>query len=73
MPTSGQVRDTYWTVQHVLTSISSLLDMILQCTRVQRLQQFKATQKVAGYRHDGAPIVELATVLDLLVKSWMNM
>jgi hypothetical protein len=60
-------RITYWTVEHVLSSISASLNVALESTRIQGFQKFKTAQEVTGDRHHGTPIVELATVLVRLV------
>lgn len=57
------MRSTYWTVQHVLPLVATFLDVALQRARIKRLQQLKAAQKLIGYRHYRAPIVELSTIL----------
>jgi hypothetical protein len=55
---------TYRAVQHILTSISAPLDVALQRTRIQRLQQLEAAQQIAGDRHYRSPVIELTTVLE---------
>lgn len=55
--------DTYGTVYRALALLLTLLDVLLESTRVKRLDQLEAAKQLSGHRHDGAPIVELATVL----------
>lgn len=55
--------ETHRAVQHVLSVIPGLLDVALQCTRIQRLQQLEATQKLPRDGHDCAPVVELSAIL----------
>jgi len=57
------ISETYRTVEHILSLIPSFFDMTFERTRVQRLEQFKATQQLCRNRHDGPPIVELAAIL----------
>lgn len=56
---------TYRTVEHAVSLVSALLDVVFQRGRIQRLQQFKATQELAGDGHDSSPVVELAAILML--------
>lgn len=54
---------TYRTAQDAVSLVATLLDVILQCCRIQRLQQLEAAEKLAGDRHDSSPVVKLATIL----------
>lgn len=54
---------TYWAVQHAIPLVSTFLDMALQRTGVQRLQQFETAEKICRDRHDCAPVVKLAAIL----------
>ena len=54
---------TYRTVEHRVALITALLDVGLQLTGIQRFQELKAAQQLCGYRHDSAPIIELAAIL----------
>lgn len=57
---------TYRTVEHILTGISALLDMTLECTRIEWLQKFETAEQIARYRHDGTPIVKFSAILDIV-------
>ncbi len=61
-----QVSSTYWTIEHVLSLVAPFLDVTLQRTRVERLQQLETAQQLVGDSHDGTPIIELTAVL------WMD-
>lgn len=39
----GDKGTTYWTVQHLLSFVSALLDVTLQCVGVKRLQELETT------------------------------
>lgn len=54
---------TYGAVEHTLPLMSSLFDVTLQRTRIQRFEQLEAAEELIRYGHDGAPIVKLAAVL----------
>ena len=43
--------------------VSALLNMALEGTRVQWLQQLEAAQQLTRHGHDGSPVVELSTVV----------
>lgn len=47
----------------MLSLVSALLDMTLECARIERLEQLKATEQLGGNRHNGAPVVKFAAVL----------
>lgn len=55
------------TVQHVLSLVPALLDVTLECARVERLQKLKGAEQFRRYTHDRAPIVELSAIL------WLQM
>jgi hypothetical protein len=40
-------RLTYRTVEHILSSVSTLFDVTLQSIRIERLQELEAAQKIA--------------------------
>lgn len=54
---------TYRTVQHAVSLVSALLDVVLQSSRVKRLQQLKATQELGGDRHNRTPVVKFTAIL----------
>jgi hypothetical protein len=60
---STRKASTYRTVEHVLTFVSALLNVSLEGTRVQWLEQLEAAQQLTRHGHDGSPVVELSTVL----------
>lgn len=53
----------YRTTQYAVPLVPSLLDMILQGSRIQGLQKFKTTEQFSRNRHDCTPVIEFATVL----------
>ena len=56
---------TYWAVEDVLPVVLLLLDVVLECVGVKRLQELKATEELGVDRHDGSPVVKLAAVLNI--------
>lgn len=56
-------KKTYGTVDSAIALIATLLDVALESTRVKRLEQFEAAQKIRGDRHDSSPVVKFAAVL----------
>lgn len=58
---------TYRTIEHAVSLVSALFDMILQGARVERLQQFKGTQELSRNRHDCTPVVKFTAVLQKTV------
>ena len=56
-------RKAHWTVEHAVPLVATLLDMALQRTGIEWLEQFEAAEKFAGYRHDSTPIVEFSAIL----------
>jgi len=54
---------TYGTVQHTLTLVPALLDVALERTAIQWLQQLEGTEQLRADTHDGTPVVELAAVI----------
>ena len=60
---------TYRAVEDAVPLVAAFLDMVLQRTRVERLEQFEAAQQLPGHGHDGAPVVEFAAVLSRIFSS----
>ena len=54
---------TYGTTQNAVSLVPTLLNMILQSSRIQGFQEFKTTEQLARNRHDRTPIIEFAAIL----------
>jgi len=50
-------------VEHVVATVSALLDVRLEGSRVKWLEQFEAAQKLGRNSHDSSPVVKLAAVV----------
>ena len=56
-------RITYWTIQHAVPLVATLLDVTLQRARVEGLKEFEAAEQLSRHGHHSTPVIKFTAVL----------